>query len=81
MHDRPLSMDDYLKARKVSYPYRPCERCLENDPAEADYSYFTSARAIWKCSHVYIFGSAGLHPYFANDIAERFDLFTMGLTC
>lgn len=81
MHGRPMTLEDYFASPFITTPYRLLDCCLETDGGAA--VVVTSAEWAERSAVqplVYLSGIAEGHPYPADDIVNRPDLFTVGLT-
>ncbi len=80
MRERALTIDDYLGAPVVAEPYRLFDCCLETDGAAAVVVTSAERARDLRRKPVYIMAVAEGHPYPADDITNRRDVFTIGLT-
>ena len=80
MRGRELSMEDYLASPVIAGPYRLFDCCLETDGAAA--VVVTSAERARDLPRqpVYVMGVSEGRPSPADEIANREDYFTIGLT-
>ncbi len=80
MHDRPMTIDDYLASAMLFDPYRLLDCCLETDGAAAVVVTSPERAHDLKSRPVYVSGVATGHPSPADDITNRADIFHIGLT-
>ncbi len=80
MRDRPMSMEDYLASPWVSEPFRRFDCCVETDCAAAVIVTSTERARDLAQAPAVILGVGEGHPSPADDIANRSDIFHIGLT-
>ena len=80
MRGRPLTLEDYLNSRVVSYPFRLNDCCLETDGACAVVMTSAERGRDLRKPPVYISGCAEGHPYPDDDFGARSDLLRIGLS-
>jgi acetyl-CoA acetyltransferase len=80
MCGRPLTLDDYLASPVIADPYRLFDCCLETDGAAAAVVTTVERARDLDQNPVYIMGVAAGQPNPADEITNRKDIFTTGLT-
>ena len=80
MRGRPMAIEDHQNSRMIVTPFRLFDCCLESDGAAA--VVVTSAERATDMRHrpVYIMGVAEGHPVPVDQIANRQDMFQIGLS-
>jgi acetyl-CoA acetyltransferase len=67
MRDRPMTLDDYMNSRWVTYPYHLLDCCLETDGAAAVIVTTPERARDLKARPIYVAGIASGHPYPAHE--------------
>jgi acetyl-CoA acetyltransferase len=79
MKRAPITLEDYLASRWVSYPYRLLDCCLETDGAAALLVTTAERAKDLRRKPVYVMGVTSGHPFPPHDLPNRPDLLKMGL--
>ncbi len=80
MSGKPLTIEDYMKSPMIADPYRLFDCCLETDGAAAVVVTTPERARDLRRKPVSIMGVAAGQPYPADEITNRKDVFTTGLT-
>jgi len=79
MRGKPMSMDDYMASKWITYPYKLFDCSLETDGAGAFIMTTADRAKDLRRKPVYVTGVASGHPYPPHDIPNRPDILTIGL--
>jgi len=80
MYGRPLTLDDYMESPMLADPYRILDCCLETDGGAAVVVTSAERARDLPGTPVTIVGGASGQPYPADEITNRSDIFTTGLS-
>jgi acetyl-CoA acetyltransferase len=80
MRDKPLTMEKYLGSPVIAGPYRLFDCCLDTDGAAAIVVSSAERARDLRQQAVYISGVAEGHPYPADEITNRKNIFDSGIT-
>jgi acetyl-CoA acetyltransferase len=80
MHDRTMTMDEYMASPPIFDPFHLFDCSLESDGAAAFVVSAADAAADMPHRPVYIAGAAQAKPAFSDDLCNRPDMFEIGLT-
>jgi acetyl-CoA acetyltransferase len=79
-YGKRITLDDYMNSRMLADPYRVLDCCLETDGAAAVIVTTEERARDLRARPVSIASAARGQPYPADEILNRADLFTTGLT-
>jgi len=80
MRGKPLTSEEYYASPFVTYPLRKLDCCLETDGAAAVVLTSAERARDLKQEPVYVMGTGEGHPDSPDDITNRGDMLTIGLT-